>query len=384
MRAVAYLYPWDLVGDDRAAARLRDLGIGEVALAAAYHAVRASTPRHPEHRIVELRESTLFVPPVAAGWPDAPEPPSHAPESAGAFAAAREALRAEGIEVRAWAALTHRDVPGVEPGRVVNAFGDVYSHALCPSSPRVRQYAGALTASLAAHTGVTGFVLEAVGQLGVSHASAHDKTGLPTWPQGRERLLDICLCAACRIELRSRGADDEELAARIRAAVNDDDPADGVETLGELAGVVLAIRGDAASALLAQCRARIAAVAPGKTDIAVHATPDAWSASPWLTVSGPVAGVDEYVVPAWDDADDDSAQRVHEVAATVVPRSVAAHVNVLDGSPETWRSRWKAVASAGAASLHLYHLGLVDSRRFDRLGECVAELQTPHPTGDTP
>ena len=52
VRTGAYLYPWDVDGDPAAADRLAGLGLAGVTLAAAYHAVRAVTPRHPGHRIV--------------------------------------------------------------------------------------------------------------------------------------------------------------------------------------------------------------------------------------------------------------------------------------------------------------------------------------------
>ncbi len=46
MRLAANLYPWDVDGDPAAAGRIAGLGLTEVTLAAAYHAVRAVTPHH--------------------------------------------------------------------------------------------------------------------------------------------------------------------------------------------------------------------------------------------------------------------------------------------------------------------------------------------------
>ena len=59
MRIGAYLYPWDVDGDPAAADRIAGLGLTEVTLAAAYHAVRAVTPFHPEHRIV-TRDAAVY------------------------------------------------------------------------------------------------------------------------------------------------------------------------------------------------------------------------------------------------------------------------------------------------------------------------------------
>ena len=44
MPVSAYLYPWDVDGDPAAPDRIAGLGVTEVSLAAAYHAVRAVTP----------------------------------------------------------------------------------------------------------------------------------------------------------------------------------------------------------------------------------------------------------------------------------------------------------------------------------------------------
>lgn len=52
VRIAGHAYPWDVLGDSDFAGRVRDLGIGDVTLAAAYHATRAATPLHPTHQLV--------------------------------------------------------------------------------------------------------------------------------------------------------------------------------------------------------------------------------------------------------------------------------------------------------------------------------------------
>lgn len=63
MRTSAFLYPWDVVGDPDAPARIADLGIQQVTLAAAYHSTRALTPRHPTRRIVTAEHAAVLYPP---------------------------------------------------------------------------------------------------------------------------------------------------------------------------------------------------------------------------------------------------------------------------------------------------------------------------------
>src|SRR6201990_3606749 len=110
MTVAAYLYPWDVDGDPAAADRIAALGVTEVSLAAAYHAVRAVTPFHPRHRIVprDAAVSHRRDPPRRpAGHlvPAAPDP-AYA-EAAGSFERAADALRAAGLQVHAWIVLAH-------------------------------------------------------------------------------------------------------------------------------------------------------------------------------------------------------------------------------------------------------------------------------------
>src|SRR5688572_11788202 len=45
-----YAYPWDLIDDSSAIELLSRMDVDRVVVAAAYHSVRAATPRHPRHR----------------------------------------------------------------------------------------------------------------------------------------------------------------------------------------------------------------------------------------------------------------------------------------------------------------------------------------------
>ena len=72
-RSVGYASPWDFVGDPAAAPRAAEMGLDSVAVAASYHATRAGTPLHPEHRTavawpgryarVSTRDRQLTTPP---------------------------------------------------------------------------------------------------------------------------------------------------------------------------------------------------------------------------------------------------------------------------------------------------------------------------------
>ena len=208
-RTGAYLYPWDVNGDPAAADRIAGLGLTEVTLAAAYHAVRAVTPFHPEHRIV-TRDAGVYYRPDPARWASLPlRPPAGGTGAAarqGSFERAAAALRAAGIAVTAWAVVTHNSrLAGPGERAVRNAFGDVYPWALCAASAGVRGYAAALAAEVAALAGVDAIELEACGWYGFEHGSAHDKTGDGAARAGTEGLwlLSLCFCAECGQAYRS-------------------------------------------------------------------------------------------------------------------------------------------------------------------------------------
>ncbi|HXF22524.1 MAG TPA: hypothetical protein VN597_18820, partial [Streptosporangiaceae bacterium] len=144
MRTGAYLYPWDVDGDPAAAGRIAGLGLTEVTLAAAYHAVRAVTRYHPRHRIV-TRDAGIYYRPDPGHWAGAALRPAVAEPS---FTRATASLRGAGISVTAWLVVTHHCGLGTAAGEcaIRNAYGDIYPWALCAGSAEVREYAARLAA----------------------------------------------------------------------------------------------------------------------------------------------------------------------------------------------------------------------------------------------
>ncbi len=226
MPVSAYLYPWDVDGDPAAADRIAGLGVTEVSLAAAYHAVRAVTPFHPRHRVV-TRDAAVYYRPDPVRWRGAALRPADAGDGhAGSFERAAGALHAAGLRVNAWVVVAHNGHLGAaHPEYAVrNAYGDVYPWALCIGSPEVAAYAATLAAEVAALGGVDAIELEACGWYGYDHGSAHDKTGgvPPGVPPGGTAagLLDACFCPACGRALRDAGADPADLARQVRDALD--------------------------------------------------------------------------------------------------------------------------------------------------------------------
>ncbi len=373
MRAGAYLYPWDVDGDPAAADRIASVGVTGVSLAAAYHAVRAVTPFHPQHRIV-TRDAAVYYRAGLARWSGAALRPAVA-EAAGSFERAAGALRAAGLGVTAWVVLTHNSaVAAAAAGRecaVRNAFGDQYPWALCAGSAAVREYAARLAAEVAALPGVDGIELEACGWYGFEHGSAHDKTGSVMGraePAGAgDWLLSLCFCGGCRAGYAAAGADPDKLAAQVRAAADG-----GPELPAGAADIVDRTRAAAAGRLLGDVTAAIRAAAPGQP-VLVHTDPDprATGSNPGhdLAAACRPGGVVGVVLACADQAR--AASLVGAAASTVPERTavvaVLQAVAGLGGDPRTLPAQVAAVRAAGATELRFYHAGLAAASDLDAI-----------------
>ena len=373
MRAWANLYPWDVDGDPAAADRIAGLGLTGVTLAAAYHSVRAVTPFHPGHRIV-TRDAAVYYRADPARWRatrtrSARLRPAMA-RPAGSFERAAVALRSRGLQVTAWAVITHNDRLGaaVPSAAVRNAFGDGYPWALCPASPAVREYAAALAGEIAALPGADAIELEACGWYGVEHLSAHDKTAGAATGARAQWLLSLCFCAACRGEYAAAGADPDWLAASVRTAVGTP-PGAGEAQLPQAAErMVLGVRAALASRFQREVIA--AARAPGKP-VYLHADPDprAMGANPGYEPAA-LAGATGIVLSCWDPRRAPGlVSRAADAAppGTVIAASLLAAAG-LGGDPATLPAQAAAVGAAGATELRLYHAGLAAAPDLAAIG----------------
>ncbi|PSK97800.1 hypothetical protein CLV63_107193 [Murinocardiopsis flavida] len=384
--ATAYLYPWDVVGDPAAAERTARLGVGTVALAAAYHSVRAATPRHPDHRVVSARHAALYVPIRPDRWRGSPlVPPSGAEWSGGtdSFGAARDALRGHGLAVDAWTVLTHSSVLGTaHPDLAVrNAFGDRYAYALCPTSAVVREYAVRVVREVLDLGRPDGLVVEACGPLGFGHQSMHEKTDGADWSPVDQALLSVCFCAACRRELAWSGTDPGDAAAAVRDAVGTG-AASPDEALGGAGGPLLAVRSAAVTALRDEVATTARAAGVGR--LSFFASADPWSTGPSAAVLGPGADADAYLAGCWGPAVEGAAAVRALRAATRPPKGAAgpgprvgAYVTVLPphpADPEQLGGHWAALRAAGADDLHIYHAGLASTARLDAAAAALAAL----------
>ena len=303
MKVTGYAYPWDVL-EAGFAARARDLGVDEVAVALSYHSARAATPWSASHTAVVARHAAFYRPVRAEAWGSKRLRPS-TPDWVAAPDSGSDAVRVlneAGIPAAAWIVLTHNSQLGYEHPDVVvrNCFGESYPWALCPAQPAVREYAATLTAEAVAGLELSSVILEACGPLGAVHQHQHEKTD-GVWAPAVARLLSICCCEACAA---SWDLDADTVRAQLveevrRLIATGDLGVSGDRLPPELTQMLLRTRQQATDEL----RAAVLATLPRGTRIVLHGALDPWvtGALPGLTPSA-ADDVDAVVVFGWAPA----------------------------------------------------------------------------------
>jgi hypothetical protein len=372
--ATGYAYPWDFEGDPAAADRAARLGLDRVALAAVYHATRAGTPLHPDHRIVDAPWAATYLPvrdgdwrgrrlvPLEPAWTSRPN----------AFSAAQRQLREHGLDVEAWVVLTHNLALGRRnPDLVVrNAFGDAYSYGLCPAAPDVQEYCATLVRAVLTGATVSGIVLESCGPMGLDHAGEHEKTEFARWDENARALLSLCFCRACSGRYQSAGIDVDRLRTSVRDGVDAGSALE--EALGSLAPAVAEVRTGIAADLRKLLVDQVRAVAP-ETRVTLHGSADPWATGAFVTVQPALGdGIGAVVASCWEVGT--GGQRIRELR-TLLPGNVAVGAYLrLDrewNDGRKTRIRLQEYLEAGMRELHLYHLGLLGTDGLQTLHDVV-------------
>lgn len=382
MLAGTYLYPWDVLGDPAAPARVAELGVDQVTLAAAYHAVRAVTPRHPRHRVVTAPHAAAYFPPDPGVWRGRrlrPEPASWLPDH-DHFGLAAGALRSSGLHVNAWLVLMHNALLGTRHPDVTveNAYGDRYPWALCLAWEEVREYAVTLVAEVAARYELAAVEAEACGWYGYDHLSSHDKTSGIRLDAADQFLLSLCFCAACTAAYRDVGLDADELRRAVVAALDPVYADDRTPEYGDpwalverrLGSFVATAALSARRALGDRLRAEVARAA-GEVPLLVHADPRPYRC-------GANVGVD--VDTAFQHAAGlvlacSAARAAEDVRAVAAEgrRVIASFVAVagLGGPGAELSDRVDAAVKAGATELRFYHAGLAAAGDLEAIKELM-------------
>lgn len=390
MKSSAFLYPWDIVGDPDAAARVAALGVQQVTLAAAYHSTRALTPRHPSRRIVTAEHAAVLYPPDEGRWAGRGLRPYTQSwvDSDDAYAEAAEALAGAGLDVHSWVVLAHSSRLGAEHPEtsVVNAYGDRYPWAPCIAQPAVRAYLVDLAAEAAVRDGARGTELESCGWYGFAHLHAHDKVGGVGLGDAAQYLMSLCFCPDCRAGYEGQGLDAAELSGAVRGALEPVWAGSGTPEAGwggvekllgaDPAGATLRYRTEVARGLQESVVAAVRAAAAPGFQVLLHADP-----APYR--SGANVGVDpEHILSVADGVvlpctGGDAAREA--VLGPFAGRGgvLAANLTVvrgMGGSPGTLEHDAAHAASLGANQLRLYHAGLASGPDLEAVTGALSRL----------
>ncbi|MDX3193281.1 hypothetical protein PV458_33150 [Streptomyces sp. MN03-5084-2B] len=370
MKVTGYAYPWDVL-EPGFAARVQALGVDEVAVALSYHSARAATPWSASTTAVVARHAAFYRP-VSDEWGTLrPSTPDWVPSSDAGGDAVR-LLNEAGVPAAAWIVLTHNSRLGYEHPDVVvrNCFGESYPWALCPSQPAVREYAAAVVANSVAGLELSSVILEACGPLGAVHQHQHEKTD-GVWAPAVARLLSICCCEACAA---AWDVDADAVRAQLveevrRLLATGDLGITGDRLPPSLTQLLLRVRQQATDEL----RAAVLATLPPGTRIVLHGALDPWvtGALPGLTPSAP-DDVDAVVVFGWAPAT--GAEAVAAARDALPDRvAIASYITAVAAAPVPDIAAYVGeLAKAGAAELHLYHLGLAGPGRWPDLETATA------------
>ncbi|SEQ57919.1 hypothetical protein SAMN04487983_1006119 [Streptomyces sp. yr375] len=388
MKASTFVYPWDVVGDPGAPARIAALGVRQATLAAAYHSTRALTPRHPRHRIVTAEHAAVLYPtdPRGARWRGRALRPYPAGDWApgDAYGEAADALARAGLDVHTWVVLAHNSRLGADhpDTSVVNAYGDRYPWAPCIAQPATRAYLVDLAAEAAVRPGAAGTELESLGWYGLQHLHAHDKTGGVGLGDAGLYLMALCFCPTCRTGYSAQGLDADALAAAVRDALEplwqgapDDGGWAGVEKLlgEETAAATRAWRDERARTLQETAVRAVRAAAPDGFQILLHADPVTYhvGANPGVDPAHILSVADGVVVPCAGGPGLLTPFAEQGRAGAVLAANFGV-VSGMGGSPDTLAADAARARELGATELRLYHAGLASDADLEAVRGALA------------
>jgi hypothetical protein len=285
--------------------------------------------------------------------------------------------------VRAWVVLSHVDGLDV-PSELLrrNALGEALPYAACPSQPEVRGHFGTLLREVLTASETDDIVLEAVGPLGIDHASQHDKTGAASLAPAMRAALSFCFCSGCLDSLAAHGVDGERLRSELRRDILADAlPSLTAALADRRVSAHLASIANAASA-----HAVSAAVAAGASSVWIHATAEQTAGGPAVSightihpsiVSAASSASLGFIASCWGPAAA-SEQRIEGLHRSAAGHEIGSYVTVLGGEhadgADSLAARWRRLAEAGSKELHLYHAGLAQQPAFDVARQALALL----------
>ena len=211
-------------GLDVALGRIQDrAGLAGVTLAAVYHHGRDIFPHSPVRKVRFLEGGRAFFRPEESRYAPAGLHPVASSLAAewDALAALRAATAARGMDLHAWTVFLHNTLLGTlhPEAAVVNVYGDPQLTYLCPANPLVVDYCYALAGDIARYE-VDSVLAESLHYHPLEHGYHHERYLIDIGPVDR-LLLGLCFCRYCRATAAQHDVDVRELAAAVRARLDD-------------------------------------------------------------------------------------------------------------------------------------------------------------------
>jgi hypothetical protein len=216
---IFWVYPWDISDasvEDRLGA-IRNLGATAISIPFAYHSVRALAPHREGRKVISAAAALGFRPRPGEFSTTGIRPPSMDwAADEGPVPGLMSHAEKNGLRIKAWTVVFHSSplASANADAAIRNCFEDTFSHALCPSAPKAREYAVRLVRAISARP-VHAIELEAVGFYGYEHLSLHDKCGV-AFDLFHQFLFSCCFCPHCTELFKSAGLNPGFLATTFR------------------------------------------------------------------------------------------------------------------------------------------------------------------------
>jgi hypothetical protein len=222
MRANAFTLPYTFFRQDanEVLSELQAAGFTGINLALNYHASRDFLLRQGPQLEYLSDGFHYYLPDTSMYSRDAirPSKTDHSPDNKmleGVLTAAKKL----GLDVNAWAVFMHNSGIGfVEPSATVeNALGNKFLSELCPSNPRVAQYAYGLVADLSSR-GIKSIAMESMHWHGARHGEHHERFFMEL-SEITEFLFSLCFCSSCIANFDRTGGNGSQLKEKVQKAL---------------------------------------------------------------------------------------------------------------------------------------------------------------------
>ena len=407
MQTSLFIFAYDLAdeGYGQVLDTIRErAGAGAVNLACSYHHARDVFPHNPRRKVRFLEGGACFFRPDPARYAGLKIQPlvSKLTADHDPLAQCITAAEQRGMSVRAWTTNLHNTGLGSQhlDCTLQNAFGDPYITCLCPANPDVRAYLQALSGDISSR-GVEALLLESIGYHGFDHGYHHERSFVPLSPAIRF-LLGLCFCPHCVAAMQARGVDAPALQRFVQLEVEKvfagdpsaiEDLPVARESMGALAdgelGAMLDVRSELVSSLVAEITQAIHAAGPARS-IALDMSGAALGYATGAPTGAPAptrAWEDGLDLPAVAAAADGMAviayardlERIHgDLTAyrQLLPPGTPLNVAVRPMPPDCLNAaefppKVALIRDFGAASLDVYHYGLMRHRQLDWVGSAI-------------